>query len=213
MSLYVVTGTDTGVGKTFVTSRVVAELRRAGVDAVGLKPVETGWSEETSDAAHLAAASGKRIEDVIWAHFALPAAPSVAAAAESTSLEVSELVAWVRTAAGRHEHCFVEGAGGWMVPMTSDMLFCEVVERLGPAGVILVSASRLGTINHTLLTAEAVQRTLPLAAVVLSVRPTDPPAEAAVHMEEISKRLTVPVIEFPRDLRDLVAMFHVEHQA
>lgn len=213
MSLYVVTGTDTGVGKTFVTCSLVAELRRRGLDAIGLKPVETGWDEGTSDAAHLAAASGKVIEDVLWAHFALPAAPSVAAAAESTILEINAMVSWIRGASSAHELCFVEGAGGWMVPITSDSLFCDVVEMLAPAGVILVAASKLGTINHTLLTADAVQRTVPLTAVFLSVRPHDPPAEVAVHLEEISRRVRVPVFLLPQDLARAASMFHVEHQA
>jgi coenzyme F420-0:L-glutamate ligase/coenzyme F420-1:gamma-L-glutamate ligase len=53
MSLFVVTGTDTGVGKTFVTTNLLGELRRRGADAVGVKPIETGWSESTSDAAQL----------------------------------------------------------------------------------------------------------------------------------------------------------------
>lgn len=213
MSLYIVTGTDTGVGKTFVTSALVAELRRAGTDAIGLKPVETGWCEPSSDAALLAAASELSISEVIWAHFELPAAPAVAAAAASTELDLEALRAWVRTAATAHTHCFLEGAGGWMVPMTDDHLFSDLVEQLSPAGVLLVSASRLGTINHTLLTAEAIQRTAPLMAIALSVRPTDPPAEAATHLAEISKRVSVPVFRLPQDLRALVGMFHVEHHA
>ncbi|KAB2900004.1 MAG: dethiobiotin synthase [Kofleriaceae bacterium] len=212
MSLYVVTGTDTGVGKTFVTSTLVSRLRRNGFDAVALKPLETGWREATSDAAQLAAASGQPIDATVWAHFDLPAAPSVAAEAESRKIDLGAMSSWIRGSSGAHAHCFVEGAGGWMVPLAHDRLFCDLVEDLSPAGVVLVSASRLGTINHTLLTAGAIQRACRLSAIVLSVRPSDPPVEAQMHLAEISKRVDVPVFAFPRALDELSQLFHVEHQ-
>lgn len=208
MSLYFVTGTDTGVGKTFVTARLVAELRRRGANAVGLKPIETGWNEPTSDAAQLAAASGRSVDDTIWAHFALPAAPSVAAAAEARKVDLSSLSSWLRQ--DRGDLCFAEGAGGWMVPLTSDDLFCDLVARMDPAGVLLVSTSRLGTINHTLLTATAIERSTRLIAIALSVRPSDPPSEVAVHLAEIQQRVKVPVLPFPADLARLADLFHVE---
>lgn len=211
MSLYVVTGTDTGVGKTFVTSRLVSELRRRGNNAIGLKPIETGWNESTSDAAQLAAASGRTIDSTIWAHFALPAAPAVAAAAESTEIDMLALGEWLREAASQHQVCLAEGAGGWMVPFHNDHLFCDFVSTLHPAGVVLVSASRLGTINHTLLTAESISRSARLLAIVLSVRPADPPLDAANHLAEIEKRVSVPVLAFPSGLAALADLFHVEH--
>lgn len=211
MSLFVVTGTDTGVGKTFVAAAIVAELRRRHLDAVGLKPIETGWNESTSDAAILAAASDRPIAETVWAHYALPAAPAVAAAAESAQINVIEMLGWIRIRAGRHDFCLAEGAGGWMVPFDNDRLFCDLVEALAPAGVILVAASRLGTINHTLLTAEAVQRVAPLMAVVLSIRPGDSVADAAMHRSEISKRLDAPVLSMPNDLHGLADLFHVKH--
>lgn len=212
MSLYVVTGTDTGVGKTFVATALVSELRRRGADAVGIKPVETGWDEPTSDARRLATASGRSLESTIWARFDLPAAPAVAAAAVSTEIHTKDLVSWIRTAAAQHAFCFVEGAGGWMVPINNDHLFCDAVEKLRPAGVILVSASRLGTINHTLLTAEAVERVAPLKAVALSVRPSDASEEAASNLEEIRKRVAVPVLSVPTQIGALADLFHVEHR-
>ncbi|HUQ03086.1 MAG TPA: dethiobiotin synthase [Kofleriaceae bacterium] len=201
------TGTDTGIGKTFVTTSLIRELRRRGSDAVGLKPVETGWSESTSDAAQLAAASGRSVEETVWAHFELPAAPAVAAAAESQTIDVTSLVAWIRAGHGIR---FAEGAGGWMVPFTNDHLFCDLVEMLSPAGVLLVAASRLGTINHTLLTAEAINRTQRLVAIALSVRPSDSPHDAVMHHDEIQKRVDVPVFRIPRDVEPLADLFHVE---
>jgi len=212
MSLYVVTGTDTGVGKTFVTAALVAELRRRGADAIAIKPIETGWNESTSDAAVLASASGRSIDSTIWARFALPAAPAVAAAADSIEIYMKDLVGWVRATAASHSFCLAEGAGGWMVPLNNDHLFCDAVEELQPAGVVLVSASRLGTINHSLLASEAIARVAPLTAIALSVRPTDSAVDAAMHLDEIRKRVTVPVLSVPSDLATLADLFHVERQ-
>jgi dethiobiotin synthetase len=212
VSIYVVTGTDTGVGKTFVTTSLISELRRRSVDAVGLKPVETGWDADQSDASKLAAASDQPLDVTIFAHYALPAAPAVAAAAESARLDVPKLVSWLRERSKRHAVTFAEGAGGWMVPFTNDHLFCDLVDALQPAGVLLVSASRLGTINHTLLTAEAIARTASLTAIALSVRPGDPADEALMHQDEIQKRVDAPVLAMPADLRRLADLFHVEHQ-
>jgi dethiobiotin synthase len=212
MSLYIVTGTDTGVGKTYVTSRLVCELRRRGSDAIGLKPIETGWNEPSSDAAQLAAASSRSVDATVFARFALPAAPAVAAAAEAREIDVTSLASWLRTAGREHEICLAEGAGGWMVPLHSDCLFSDLVQMLEPAGVLLVAASKLGTINHSLLTAEAISRTSPLRGIVLSVRSTDSPQDAAVHLDEIRRRVDVPVLSFPTDLPQLADLFHVEHQ-
>jgi dethiobiotin synthetase len=211
MSLFVVTGTDTGVGKTFVTSALVKALRQRGADAIALKPVETGWDEATSDAANLASASGRSTAETVWAHFTLPAAPAVAAAAESKQINPKDLVAWLRATAAGHSICLAEGAGGWKVPFDNARLFCDLVESLAPDGVLLVAASRLGTINHTLLTAEAIERVAPLKAIALSIRPADPPLEAEMHLDEIAKRVSVPVLPVPTALDRLVDLFHVKH--
>jgi dethiobiotin synthase len=182
------------------------------MDAIALKPIETGWDEASSDARKLADASERPLTETIWAHFQLPAAPVVAAAAESRHVDSDELLGWVRRQARGHSTCLVEGAGGWMVPFDQERLFCDLVEALAPDGVVLVSASRLGTINHTLLTAEAVARVAPLAAIALSIRPSDDPAEAAMHLEEIGKRVDVPVLPHPAAIDRLADLFHVEHQ-
>lgn len=210
MSLYVVTGTDTGVGKTFVTTRLIEKLRADGVDAIGLKPIETGWIEPSSDAAELAMASGRSIEQTLWRHYALAAAPAVAAAAEDEHVDHRDMLAWIHRQAADHHVCLVEGAGGWMVPFAEDLLFCDMVRSLDPVGVLVVGASKLGTINHSLLTAEAVTRDARLLAIALSVRPED--SAAASNREQIAARSTVPVFLVPQDLAALAAMFHVEHR-
>lgn len=208
MSLYVVTGTDTGVGKTFVTVALLKHLRSRGLDAIGLKPIETGWSDPaTSDAAALADASNRDLTETIWGHFVLPAAPAVAARAEGRDISLAELEGWVRGWSG--PLTLLEGAGGWLVPLSSDALFRDFVQALQPTGVILVAASRLGTINHTLLSAESILAAgLPLVAVAVSVRPDDDPAVLESNVREIQARTSAPVLSIPSSLETLGALLH-----
>jgi dethiobiotin synthetase len=211
MSLYVVTGTDTGVVKTYVTIRIIEALRRSGIDAIGLKPLETGWDEPSSDARQLAIASGRSVESTIWRHYGMPAAPAVAAAAEDQRVDARELLTWLRRQATGHDVCLVEGAGGWMVPITDDLLFSDLVKQMDAAGVLVVGASRLGTINHTLLTAEAVARDASLLAIAVSTYPDE--ASADSNRTQIAARASVPVHLVPAELDRLTPMFHVEQRA
>lgn len=208
MSFYIVTGTDTGVGKTFVTVSLLQLLRSRGVDAIGLKPIETGWSDPTkSDAAALADASNRNLTETIWGHFALPAAPAVAARAEGRDISLAEVEGWIRGWSG--PLTLLEGAGGWLVPLTSESLFRDFAQALQPTGVILVAASKLGTINHTLLSAESILTAgLPLVAVTLSVRPDDDPAALESNIQEIQSRTPAPVLSIPSSLSMLGDLLH-----
>lgn len=205
MSLYVVTGTDTGVGKTYVSTRVIEGLRARGLDAIGLKPVETGWNAETSDAQLLARASHRDLRSTIWAHFDLPAAPTLAARAEHRHIDADDLCSWIRHSSA--PFTLVEGAGGWLVPFTDDLLFRDLVQKLEPTGVLLVAGTQLGTINHTLLSAESIRASCPLLGVAISVR--GPGCSEVVS--EIRSRVPEPVWEVPADLPALVTTFHSNH--
>jgi len=211
MSLYVVTGTDTGVGKTFVSQRLIEGLRGRGLDAIGLKPVETGWTGAPgSDAGLLALASEREISETIWGHFALPLAPAVAARAEDRPISLPEVVGWIRGCSGAFT--LVEGAGGWLVPFTEVALFRDLVVDLKPDGVLLVAHARLGTINHTLLSAESIRSAgCRLVGVAMSVKP-DELELAESNLSEIRDRIEEPVWMVPAELDAMVDLFHVEHQ-
>ena len=211
MSLYVVTGTDTGVGKTFVSQRLIEGLRGRGVDAIALKPVETGWTGSAgSDAALLAQASEREISETIWGHFAMPAAPAVAALAEDRLISVPEVLGWIRGWSG--SFTLVEGAGGWLVPFTDVALFRELVVDLKPDGVLLVAHARLGTINHTLLSAESIRAAgCRLVGVAISVKPDDFEL-AESNVSEIRARIDEPVWVVPAEVEAMIDLFHVEHQ-
>ncbi|MBC7978193.1 MAG: dethiobiotin synthase, partial [Myxococcales bacterium] len=185
MTGYFVTGTDTNVGKTFVTCRLATRAVALGQRVFAFKPIESGCVEGAdgqlvgADQELLAQAAGG------WQHgalrglyrFPLAAAPLVAAEAAHASIDL-ELV--VRTshqgaAAGHASLTLVEGAGGWRVPITATTGMADLAAGLGYP-VIIVARAGLGTINHTLLTVEAVLRDrCAIAAVVMSRRPDDDP--------------------------------------
>lgn len=167
MSPLIVTGTDTGVGKTFFSCLLVRSLRARGGDAVGYKPICCG---ERSDAELLVAAGdgAEPIEVVNPVWYQAPVAPAVAAELESKPVALAEIRRHAEGLAARHEVVVLEGVGGWEVPITPNETFADFAESLGWP-VVLVAANRLGVLNHALLTERAIrQRGLPLAALVLN---------------------------------------------
>jgi dethiobiotin synthetase len=165
-----VTGTDTGVGKTVVTCALARALRKAGVDVGVMKPCETGVGPAgPEDARALLAASGAgdALDEVCPERLALPAAPSAAAAAEGRAVDLGRIRAAAARLAARHELLLVEGAGGLLVPLAPGVSMADLAAGLGYP-VLVVARGALGTINHTLLTLEALERRgLALAGVVV----------------------------------------------
>lgn len=161
-----VTGTDTGVGKTYVARLLIEALRGVGIAAVGYKPVACG---DRADATVLAAASGNLARDLVNPLFLKPAlAPMVAAMLENRDIEPASLVAGYHALAGEHPCVVAEGAGGWEVPITADYRMSDLAAALG-LPVVVVAANKLGCLNHTLLTVNAIrQRGLTCAGIVLN---------------------------------------------
>jgi dethiobiotin synthetase len=168
---FFVTGTDTGVGKTVVACALVRELRRAGFDVGVMKPAETGvGAEGPQDAIALRDAAGvdDPLAEICPFAFALPAAPSVAAAHAGRKLDLGHVTECFRRLSARHACMVVEGAGGLLVPLAEGFTMADLARELG-LGVLVVARGALGTINHTLLTLEALDRRgLPCAGVVIS---------------------------------------------
>jgi dethiobiotin synthetase len=186
-----VTGTDTGVGKTQVGAAVASLLRDRGVIVQPRKPVESGcrWIDGRLlplDALTLRTAAGLDLPlDMICPHAFEPAlSPERAAMLSSSALTLQDLVHACRTGVGADDFLLVEGAGGFYSPLAAGVLNADLASALG-LPVLLVAADRLGVINHTLLTAEAIEcRGLTLAAVVLNrVEPvSDPEMENAADL-------------------------------
>lgn len=154
MNLFI-TGTDTSAGKTFATALLTRALRARGFDTIALKPLCSG---ERSDVEILQAASDHQLSldetNPVWLRE--PAAPLVAARLENRSISLDTLVDWFRDLSGKHTSLLVEGAGGWLVPITPTATIADFAARLS-LPVVVVVANRLGCINHALLTVESIR--------------------------------------------------------
>ncbi len=155
MNLFL-TGTDTNVGKTFVSALMVKALRKAGLDCVGMKPICCG-DRADAETLHAACEGAIPLNDVNPVWLRTPAAPYTAAMIENRPIDlalVRETFARLRT---EHPSLIVEGVGGWRVPIARDFFISDLaLEFALPVAVVV--ANKLGAINHALLTVEAIRR-------------------------------------------------------
>jgi len=154
-----VTGTDTEVGKTFVTCALLHLLRAQGRSAIGMKPLAAGTDAEgkNDDVEALIAASGFQVpRELINPYLFQPAiAPHIAAAEEGREIDISAIVTAFDTLRGMADAVLVEGVGGFCVPLGPQCDAADLAEALG-LPVILIVGMRLGCINHALLTQQAI---------------------------------------------------------
>lgn len=155
-----ITGTDTGVGKTFFNCALAALLRSYVYKVGVMKPVETGCVEKDGnlfpeDAWRLKDASGctEPIEIICPYRFPEPLAPSVAAERARVMIDIDHLLAVYREISAKHDITLVEGAGGLMVPLVPSFTFADFA-RVAKLPLLVVAANKLGVINHLLLTLE-----------------------------------------------------------
>ncbi|HEY6002893.1 MAG TPA: dethiobiotin synthase [Anaeromyxobacter sp.] len=185
-----VTGTDTGVGKTEVTCALLEGARARGLDAVGMKPAQSGVDpSEPSDAERLAAASGgsEPLEAVCPYSFGPPLAPAVAARILGRQISFGRIVDAARSLAARHEAVLVEGAGGLLAPLTDAETYADLAAALG-LPVLVVARAGLGTVNHTALTVEALRRRgLAVAGIVLNRAGPDDDPSVPTNAGEIAR--------------------------
>lgn len=210
MKAIFLTGTDTGAGKTLVSCAILRALSRRGLRVAAYKPVETGCRVEGDrlvgeDCEKLAAAagSGQRAEDVAAYLFRVPAAPLVAAEAEGALIEHAVLLDRYAAIAAEADFVLVESAGGLLVPLAEDFTTRDLARDLGLTAVCVV-ASRLGCINHALLTLEVLRTSgIPIAGYVINeLAGDDPYAVARSTNRGVLARFT--------EERDLGAMPRVE---
>jgi len=155
-----ITGTDTGVGKTFFACGLASLLKHSGYRVGVVKPAETGCIERDGklipqDAVYLKEASGcaEPVEKICPYRFPEPLAPSIAAERAGVKIDVDHLLAVYNDIGSRHDVTLVEGAGGLMVPLLPSYTYADLAGVLR-LPVIVVAANKLGAINHLLLTLE-----------------------------------------------------------
>ncbi len=184
-----VTGTDTGVGKTWTACALAAALGEAGRSVVAIKPVETGCEDqpaETEDGVRLARATGQQEPKRALRRFRAAVAPAVAADLEGGSLDFDELVAEVELHAGHADVVLVEGAGGLLSPMAWDWSMLDLAQALA-ATALVVASDRLGSINLALLTLSALDLAGVRVAGIVLTTPADPDASTGSNAAAIAR--------------------------
>lgn len=156
-----ITATDTDAGKTWITASAIRALLKEGVTAKALKPIACGLDANGRNddiEALLEAQNLSDADQINLFSYALPAAPSQAAAAESEIVDTDKLVQWCKNEADHVDTCLIEGVGGLMVPITDNWLVSDWIEAIPDAEVWLVVGCKLGAISQTLLTLEKLKQ-------------------------------------------------------
>jgi dethiobiotin synthetase len=192
VSLFV-TGTDTGVGKTFTITQLLRLLRAAGKSCAGFKPICCG---DRHDAELLLAASsnGLTIDEINPLWLKTPAAPLTAAQVEEVKIDIDLLLAALRALQQRVHHVFVEGVGGWLVPIRADYFIADLAAEMR-FPVLVVAQNRLGCLNHTMLTVRSIaNQGLHCAGMVLNSRLDGTDVAIATNPQVVEKIVHIPVL-------------------
>lgn len=174
--VYFISGIDTGIGKTYATGYLASLWRAQGQKVITQKLVQTGnvgYSEDI-DQHRALMGSGYFPEDerklTMPAIFSYPASPHLASQIDGRAIDFAKIAAATAQLAESYELVLLEGAGGLMVPLTTEMLSIDYIQQQ-QYPVILVSSGRLGSINHTLLSLEALKsRGLALYALAYNLK-------------------------------------------
>jgi dethiobiotin synthase len=198
---YLVTGNDTAVGKTFVTTGLIRFVRTLGIDCIGMKPICTG---DNRDVVEIAAAFGnaepENLLNPIW--YRTPVAPYTAAIIENRYIDLFAIRTAFETLSKRHSTILVEGAGGIAVPIHADYDFRDMARDLD-LKIIVVAANRLGVLNHTRLTLEAIRSAnLDCSLVVLNSAAAETDISQSTNLSVLESLLDVPIIMVERDQKE-----------
>jgi dethiobiotin synthetase len=207
---YLITGTDTGVGKTFFASGLVRFGRSKGIDIVGMKAICTG---DNIDVRILLEACGgcepEHILNPIW--YRTPVAPYTASIIEGRQIDLDAIRKAFGQLAKQHSNVLVEGSGGIAVPILANYDFRDLARDLD-LHVIVVAANRLGVLNHARLTIESIQAAgLNCVLVALNSANSNSDISEPTNLSVLERLIDVPVlgvehgqVDFAEILRNLL---------
>jgi len=195
-----VTGTDTGIGKTFATCALIHAARAQGLTALGMKPVASGadiinGKPVNEDAARLLAAGSfdPGMEQINPYCLHAPVSPHIAAQEENVRIEPARIRSAFESLTRLCDCLFVEGAGGLLAPMGERIDATDMVREMD-LPLILVVGMRLGCINHALLTAETIiSRNLRLEGWIANCLCPDMP-RLNENTDFLRRRLNAPLL-------------------
>ena len=196
MARFVITGTDTDAGKTVFAAGIAGHLK-----ARYWKPVQAGLEEET-DSEKVARLSGGRATVLPEAYrLATPCSPHWAARIDGVAIDIARLAL-----PDGEGPLVVEGAGGALVPVRDNLLYADLFARWG-LPVVVVARTELGTINHSLLTLEALRtRNIPILGIAFSGEEKAHSEEAIVRFGNVRHLGRLPLLD-PLDAESLAAAF------
>lgn len=182
-----ITGTDTGVGKTVLTTLLLLYLRNSGVKALAMKPFCSGGTEDLEAFRRI---QGDELSSAMLnpIYFPEPLAPLVAARMRRKSIHFDTVMYSIRMAQNECECLLVEGAGGVLVPITEQLSMADLIAAL-KCEVLIVARNELGTLNHTFLTLEALgNRGIQLVKVIL-MEQSNPDLSSKTNLSIIGKTM------------------------
>ena len=207
-----VTATGTEVGKTVVASAIARTARNDGVRVAAFKPAVSGLDDyplapEVWDSAaelpdhvllRLASGSSQGDEGIAPYRYGPPVSPHLAAELAGESIDPDRLRGAALEATEDADLLVCEGVGGFLVPLTADYLVRDLAQDLA-LPVVVAASPGLGTINHTLLTVQAIRAAgLQVAAVVLTPWPDEPSTMERSNLSTIARLGSVEVETLPR---------------
>ena len=214
-----VTGTDTGVGKTVVTAGIAAFLKERGLDVAAMKPVESGClsGAPESDSAYLKKMIPLADDlDLINSYaFEPPLAPGLAARLEGVEISFDRILENFHRLELLHRWVLVEGAGGLRVPLGEGKEVADLIVAM-KLPVLIVARMALGTLNHSLLTLEALERRgIEVAGLVFNCPQKEADPSTRFNVELLGERSPTPVwgvlahLDKVRDRAELLAKVRV----
>ncbi|MEQ9406829.1 MAG: dethiobiotin synthase [Fuerstiella sp.] len=222
MNTLLVTGTDTNVGKTWVSCLLIRRLRSRGAVVGAYKPVCSGairqpdGSLQWDDIEQLRLATGRSasVDEICPQRFEAAVAPNVAARLQGTTVDDVLL----RSAADRRQQScdslIIEGAGGLLCPLSDQSTVADLAADLN-APILIVAANRLGVLNHTLMTMEVARgRQLAIAGIVLNNGPgsaSEADSSCASNLSELQRWIPpLPLFLCESDRYDLQPVCHTD---
>lgn len=190
---FFITGTDTGVGKTTLTRLLIAQMNKKGLLSIGCKPISCGDNNDTE--IYLQTNPLKLAADLINPiHFPLPASPHIAAKMAGKNISLADLVMDLKKLFTYEvEYIFVEGIGGWKVPINKTHTTVDLAKALG-LPIILVVGIRVGCLNHASLTWDSLsQEKMKVAGWIANViEPCTPHIDE--HVATLCQRIKAPYL-------------------
>jgi len=191
MKGFFVTGTDTGIGKTYFTLACISALQQAGYKTLAMKPVASGaeWIDgqlRNEDALLIQQTLNHAVDyDLINPYaFAAPVSPHIAAQQAGVEIDLQHIKTCYQQFSESAEFVIVEGVGGWLAPLTDQLTVADMAATLA-LPVVLVVGIRLGCLNHAMLTAQAIRQTgLSLSGWVANVLQPAPTSEQIDYLSQ-----------------------------